>query len=621
MLLVVNLVANPSGSRWPFALVLIGAAFGYLVVGRSTTTPALRCLALAGIDLSAITLVAAAGLAPRWLIVLVVIAVAAGYAVSLGSQPFLAGLASLLASLALTGIAHGDDWSAEVALVTLVTLPVRFLANQVRSARGSASPPVAAAEPSRVAGRLSPAHPTEAPCVPTSEVAGRPSGGDGTGVASRPAFETALDSLLADTRLVPGPRPPPGRPPAILTEQSSSLPSGATSTAPVGNNTFILAVVRIRHLAGIRDLWGLAEGERAVQEVLARTIRALPDAVLVGRLAYDDFGVIAPLGGEGIARVEQTLEGITTTPFVTADGTSVDPDLAFIVLEAGPAMTAAELLESAAFQLRLRTGRCAPQGRHSAALEARRTASNLEAEVQVWYQPIQELLTGEVVAFEALSRQVVDGEPRGIAAVLDVVESFGLGIRFDRHVVQAVLRDIARSRGQLRSEVRFAVNVSQRSLGDLTFAEFLQAACESAGVSPSRLTVEVSERDVPPDAERAVRTLTDLQAIGVDISLDDYGTGNSTLSQIKTLPISELKIDQSFVQGVVTRPMDEILVRSTIDLARSLGLRVVAEGVEDAQALASLRHLGCDYVQGFYFSRAQPLDDALAALERGAFLR
>ena len=140
------------------------------------------------------------------------------------------------------------------------------------------------------------------------------------------------------------------------------------------------------------------------------------------------------------------------------------------------------------------------------------------------------------------------------------------------------------------------------------------------GVAPERLILEITEREIMEDHRAIFEVLEELHEMGVRISIDDFGTGFSSLSHLRRLPISEIKIDQSFISGMLDRENDYIIARSIIDLAHNLGHRVVAEGVEDTATLELLRGLGCDDAQGFLFSRPGPVDRIRRLMEGGPAL-
>jgi EAL domain-containing protein (putative c-di-GMP-specific phosphodiesterase class I) len=163
-------------------------------------------------------------------------------------------------------------------------------------------------------------------------------------------------------------------------------------------------------------------------------------------------------------------------------------------------------------------------------------------------------------------------------------------------------------------DLSVSVNVSARSLHDLQLPTRVAEVLEESGLDPTRLVLEITESTVMSNVERSMAQLAELRALGVSISLDDYGTGHSSLAQLKHLPIDELKIDRSFITHMTENSDDALIAASTIDLARRLGLRVVAEGVETQAAYEHLRELGCHVAQGYLFSRPLPPDEFAAWL-------
>jgi EAL domain-containing protein (putative c-di-GMP-specific phosphodiesterase class I) len=157
--------------------------------------------------------------------------------------------------------------------------------------------------------------------------------------------------------------------------------------------------------------------------------------------------------------------------------------------------------------------------------------------------------------------------------------------------------------------MRVAVNVSATDLTSTDFADQVSRLLSEAGVPPSQLVLEITESALIRSPAEAIATLSELRATGIRLAVDDYGTGQSTLSYLKHLPVHELKIDKSFVTDLHDNTSDQILVRSTIDLAHELGLVVVAEGVEDQRCLDILRDLGCDYAQGYFIGKPLLPDD------------
>lgn len=236
-------------------------------------------------------------------------------------------------------------------------------------------------------------------------------------------------------------------------------------------------------------------------------------------------------------------------------------------------------------------------------------------EIQVAYQPKLDLAKGRITSVEALVRW--QHPSRGFLRPDLFVP---LAERNDRisgltlHVLAQTIADLRRWHA-LGHRITGAVNISAKLLSSADFIMALRTLVEKSGIDPAWLTFEVTESAAMDDPEGAAAALRSFRAMGIAISMDDYGTGQSTLSYLKQLPLNELKIDRSFVQFAHQNRGDGVLVRSTVDLAHELGLKVVAEGVEDAACLAFLKAIGCDMVQGYFVSRPVPAEalDALLA--------
>jgi diguanylate cyclase (GGDEF)-like protein len=230
-------------------------------------------------------------------------------------------------------------------------------------------------------------------------------------------------------------------------------------------------------------------------------------------------------------------------------------------------------------------------------------------ELQLHYQPKADLRTGDVVGVEALLRW--RHADRGFVSpeeFIPLAEQTGLMRQITQFVVDEALRQLSAWWGSgLR--IQCAVNVCARDLYDRDFASFLHARLNHHGMPPRALMVEVTESVLMADPARAASTLLSLADLGVGISLDDFGTGYSSLVHLKRLPVSEVKIDRSFVMRMDLHEDDAAIVRSIIELATALGLRVVAEGVETREAWDRLAVYGCDAAQGYYLTKARPAAD------------
>ena len=164
--------------------------------------------------------------------------------------------------------------------------------------------------------------------------------------------------------------------------------------------------------------------------------------------------------------------------------------------------------------------------------------------------------------------------------------------------------------------MRIAINVSAIQLRRKSFADMVRALLDETGADPRLIEMEITERVLVGGNEDAIRALRQIDALGIQLAIDDFGTGYSGLSYLKQFPIDTVKIDQSFVRDLTTDADDEAILRAIIAMSKSLKLSVVAEGVEHAEQMERLRELGCDLLQGYYFSRPIPLDEADRFLQR-----
>jgi diguanylate cyclase (GGDEF)-like protein len=235
--------------------------------------------------------------------------------------------------------------------------------------------------------------------------------------------------------------------------------------------------------------------------------------------------------------------------------------------------------------------------------------------LELHYQPKADLRTGDVVGVEALLRW--RHAERGLIPpddFLPLAEQTGLMRLVTKFVLDEALKQLS-IWWHMGIRVHAAVNVSARDLYDRGFAELLKSSIERYDVPPRALMIEVTESSLMADPSRAASTLLSLAGLGVGVSLDDFGTGYSSLVHLKRLPVSEVKIDRSFVMRMDVNEDDAAIVRSIIDLAGALGLRTVAEGVETRDAWDRLAVFGCDAAQGWYLAKAMPADVATAWLQ------
>jgi len=221
---------------------------------------------------------------------------------------------------------------------------------------------------------------------------------------------------------------------------------------------------------------------------------------------------------------------------------------------------------------------------------------------ELYYQPQINLATGEARSVEALLRWQVEG--RGFISpeiAVELADSTGRAYALTKWVVHTALRQLREWRDTI--DVSVALNVQADLVNNPDLLTLIEDAIAIWGVEASRVTIEITESAIIQDKESGFDSLQKMKRLGVNLAIDDFGTGYSSLSYFKHIPATELKIDQSFVRTMRTDAQDLELVKIIIHIAHQFGLKVVAEGVEDLESLNMLRDLGCDFAQGYYFSK------------------
>ncbi|WP_043680206.1 putative bifunctional diguanylate cyclase/phosphodiesterase [Streptomyces xylophagus] len=386
-----------------------------------------------------------------------------------------------------------------------------------------------------------------------------------------------------------------------------------------------LMLIDLDRFRSVNDTLGHLAGDRLLLQIADRLRVALPRGAEAARLGGDEFAVLLPVADSttSATRVARNL--------VVALSSPLDLDGLTLVLEASAgvavfpdhALDAEGLLRRADVAMyqakRDRTGVEVYESKRDSNTPDRlgllgdlRRALDAH-EVQLHYQP-KVRFDGQVAGLEALVRWV--HPERGKVPpdeFIAIAESSGLMPHLTEYVLDTALAQVARWRAQ-GLFVPVAVNVSPRDVHTPGFAGSVAARLARHGVPAGSLQLEITEHVLLEDPQRAADTLNGLTGHGVKMSLDDFGTGYSSLVHLRRLPVSELKIDRSFVARLAVDNEDAEIVRCTVDLAHSLGLLVVAEGVEDDETWERLRDLGCDAVQGWLVAAAMPPEDMTAWL-------
>jgi EAL domain-containing protein (putative c-di-GMP-specific phosphodiesterase class I) len=236
-------------------------------------------------------------------------------------------------------------------------------------------------------------------------------------------------------------------------------------------------------------------------------------------------------------------------------------------------------------------------------------------ELRLHYQPKVDIASGRITGIEALVRwQHPDHGLLPPAKFIPLSEELGLTASIGEWVLEKACRDVAGWTRAGLGEIAVAVNVSQLQVTAGDLGRVVRQALFDSGMSARQLVIELTESMLMGDMPHCLSLMHDLKAIGVALSIDDFGTGYSSLAYLKKFPIDELKIDRAFIADLPGSATGTALVRTVIELGHSLGMSVTAEGVEKAEQLACLTHLGCDLYQGFLFGRPVPARELLERL-------
>jgi diguanylate cyclase (GGDEF)-like protein len=387
----------------------------------------------------------------------------------------------------------------------------------------------------------------------------------------------------------------------LLQQRTTKVLAAAERT---GSSTAVL-LIDLDHFKEINDTLGHYVGDQLIREVGCRLRDSLREGDSVARLGGDEFAVLAcDLDSrEDAEEVARRVVASLALPF-TIDGVRLDVQASVgIALAPEHGLDVTTLMQRADVALyaaKVHRGCFAlysPEGdRHSVeklALLGELREGVAAGQLVVHYQPKCDAATGRLVGLEALVRW--QHPTRGL-----VFPDEFIGIAENTGLIGSLTLEV------LDQALATAVNLSVRVLTDLELPRQVAGLLGHWGVPPELLTLEVTETSIMVDPTRTMTVLGLLRDLGVVLSIDDFGTGYSSLAYLKRLEANELKIDKSFVFAMTTNSNDAVIVRSTIELGHNLGLKLVAEGVEDAETWSMLKALGCDVIQGYHLSRPIP---------------
>ena len=405
-----------------------------------------------------------------------------------------------------------------------------------------------------------------------------------------------------------------------------------------------LYFVDLDRFKNINDSLGHAAGDEVLCIVADRLRGAVPAGATVARTTGDEFVVLDPRSpsSEAAMTLADDLLRLFRDPLALSHGD------VFITASIGVASISANATASPADLVRhadTAMYRAKDNGRNCIAVYdasmhervAHRLAVEMalhraldRRELRLYHQPIYDLRTKQVVGFEALMRwQQGDGTIVSPAEFIPIAEDNGTIVPIGAWALLEALTQLRRwiDDGVCSSMCTMSVNVSPVQLADPNFPSIVSEALTRSGVPPELVWLEVTERVMISEPELALATLRRLGALGVRVALDDFGTGYSSLSLLQKFPLQRIKIDRAFVRGVAENPNDRSLVRTIIILGNSLGMEIVAEGVESMHQLQVLMDLDCEKAQGYLISHPVPPDAmrstvaALSQLDQFAGMR
>ena len=384
-------------------------------------------------------------------------------------------------------------------------------------------------------------------------------------------------------------------------------------------------VVDMLRFSRINESMGSLAGDELLITFARRLILALRAGDILARTGGNEFGVLVSLrrGVEDALKAAERIQAVMATPFKLSDlEIRVEPAIGVALMHAG--QDPEELFRNAQFAVKQAKAAGCPQVYEpKQATEARRRFS-IETELRraldkdqlkLFYQPLINLKSGEVAGFEALARWT--HEDRGEISpseFIPVAEESGLILQLGRWAMDKAAQTLAewdKDTGETLP-LYVGVNLSAIQVARDDIAAVVESALKSSGLTGNRLTLELTESSIVQDPARATRVFDALKALDATVAMDDFGTGYSSLAYLQRLPIDVLKIDKSFVSGMMVDPDAVAIVRAVLSLAEALGMSTTAEGIETVELATTLATLGCASGQGYYF--AKPLE-APAALD------
>jgi diguanylate cyclase (GGDEF)-like protein len=384
--------------------------------------------------------------------------------------------------------------------------------------------------------------------------------------------------------------------------------------------TFGVLLLDLDHFKDINDTLGHQYGDDLLVDLGPRLAARVGEGGLVARFGGDEFAILPAVHTDNVAALTAIVEDVLSCVHepVALNEISLQVDgsigVARYPQDGTDAQTLLRRADIAMYAAKdERQGHCfyaAGQDRHSVSRLSMvgdfRRALECDDQITVHFHPIVDLRTNQIHGAEALVRwehpQLGLLQP---SAFLEIVEQTGLIEQMTNVVLDKAIAECAAWHAAGR-DLTVSVNLSVRNLHDPMLSSHVAQMLERYRLAPEALTLEITESMILSEPQRALLTVESLTEIGVRFAVDDFGTGHSSLANLRTLPVHELKIDRSFVTPMLNEASDGVIVRSTVELGHALGLTVVAEGVENAVTLRRLEEIRCDRAQGHFFSKPIP---------------